>query len=601
MVFFHPSRQNRAAAIWGCRGHVAARWQEAWIAVMDATIWRRKLVLIAVVGALVERRTDPMVGPSAPAHETLQSIGRRLSQLWSERELTAIAARGEAIWDRLQPGERAALGRGYLRLHVDRPVLLDVAVPTGSIPFWLADRGFRATSGELLNPDSAWRLYRRTFKQGCIELGVNGLDRTPVAHYVVFIRPIGKDLAIGDRPVVTLDEGQERSWRLAIARPGVSAAFDAWKPFETLPERAERCRDAPGITRPPALDPAGHGPRLEDPRRFQPTARSGRHRLRPRSCARVGVDLADVTGRRSDGRADCADSGWIRPDQAGGMGTAPGRGPDRRRRLDLHRSPQCAERSRGPPAPSQGIRPGAGHGLRILPGRRDTAGMGALEDGEDRARAGPSGPVPLSGRCPDGARALGTSPGDGSARTPRPRFPHAGRRSGRPWKRADQLGPPLPARRAGLRRRAGDALRGQSRVSRCRPSPVSGRFRPAAQWPAGHRAGPGVFVRDRGRVLRRPRQHARRLEPVRRTPTSRVARPDVRANPGGVEARDVPPPGLSLTSLARYARPAPVLGSDLRQAPRQPGPPGTRPRLSEDLSAPRRTIASTGPIRGRFT
>ena len=76
-------------------------------------------------------------------------------------------------------------------------------------------------------------------------------------------------------------------------------------------------------------------------------------------------------------------------------------------------------------------------------------------------------------------------------------------------------------------------------------------------------------------------------DPVRRTPTSGVARPDVRKDPGGVEARDVPPSGLPLASLARHARPARVLGPDLRQAPRRPGPPGTRPRLSEDLSAPR--------------
>jgi hypothetical protein len=213
-----------------------ARLQEAWIAVMDATTWRRKLALIAVVGASVERWTNPLGGPSAPTHETIQSIGRRLSQSGSAHELTTIAMRAAAVLDRLEPGERAALGRGYLRLRVDRPVIVDVAVPIGSIPFWLGDRGFRATDRELVNPDTTWRLYRRPFDHGCIELGVNGLDRVPVAHYVVFIRSTRKDLANRDRPFVTLNEGQEASWRIATARPGVSATFDAWKPFETLPE-----------------------------------------------------------------------------------------------------------------------------------------------------------------------------------------------------------------------------------------------------------------------------------------------------------------------------------------------------------------------------
>src|SRR5262249_12734753 len=68
------------------------------------------------------------------------------------------------------------------------------------------------------------------------ELGVNGLDRTPVAHYVVFLRPVGPALARGARPVVALERGQEANWRIVAAGPGVSAAFDAWKPFETIPE-----------------------------------------------------------------------------------------------------------------------------------------------------------------------------------------------------------------------------------------------------------------------------------------------------------------------------------------------------------------------------
>jgi hypothetical protein len=194
-------------------------------------------VVIVVLGALVGRRDDPTPGSlaSPPIPETVRAIGRRLSQSCSERELTAIAARAAAILDRLQPGERAALGRGYLRLEVDRPVIVDVAVPGGSVPFWLGDRGFRATDPGLVNPDATWRLYRRTFDRGGIELGVNGLDRSPVAHYVVFLRPIGAHPVAGDRPVVRLAAGQEASWRIRVARPAVSAAFDAWKPFETLP------------------------------------------------------------------------------------------------------------------------------------------------------------------------------------------------------------------------------------------------------------------------------------------------------------------------------------------------------------------------------
>src|SRR5206468_1281924 len=115
----------------------------------------------------------------------------RLSRSWSERDLSAMASHGPAILDRLEPAERAALGRGYLRLKVGRPVVVDVAVPINSVPFWLGDQDFRPTNLSLENPDTTWRVYRRTFDRGWVGLGVTGLDRTPVAHYVVFIRPLG--------------------------------------------------------------------------------------------------------------------------------------------------------------------------------------------------------------------------------------------------------------------------------------------------------------------------------------------------------------------------------------------------------------------------
>ena len=72
--------------------------------------------------------------------------------------------------------------------------MVDVAAPIDSVPFWLADRGFEATGLFLVNPDTRWRVYRKTFDRGSIGLGVNGLDRSPSAHYVVFVRPLRRKL-----------------------------------------------------------------------------------------------------------------------------------------------------------------------------------------------------------------------------------------------------------------------------------------------------------------------------------------------------------------------------------------------------------------------
>jgi hypothetical protein len=204
---------------------------------MDATGRRQFLpivLVVATIGCWTESSRDSV--PST--REVLRRVGRRLSEICSERELTAIASRGSEILARLEPSERAALGEGHFRFQVDRPVVVDVAAPIDSVPFWLADRGFRGTELALVNPDARWRLYRRSFEPGSIGLGVNGLDRSAPAHYVVFVRARGGREAgeCSERLAISLDEDGQASWRVGMARPGVSAAFDARRPFAAIPD-----------------------------------------------------------------------------------------------------------------------------------------------------------------------------------------------------------------------------------------------------------------------------------------------------------------------------------------------------------------------------
>jgi 3',5'-cyclic AMP phosphodiesterase CpdA len=202
---------------------------------MDATIRRRLLLVMACVGASIGVFSDS-TGDSFPEpRETLRAVGLRLSRHCSERGLAAIASRGAAIVDRLTPAERMALGQGYLRFTARQPVVVDVAVPDASVPFWLADQRFRAMSLSLKNADSNWRFFRRTFDRGRIGLGVNGLDRSPVGHYVVFVRPLAGWTRDPDRWIVDLDTRDAEWWRAVVAQPGTSAAWDARKPFEALP------------------------------------------------------------------------------------------------------------------------------------------------------------------------------------------------------------------------------------------------------------------------------------------------------------------------------------------------------------------------------
>ena len=154
---------------------------------MEVTRGHGRISLALIASFFIGCGTRSDVAALPTTRETLQAIGRRLSRSYSEHDLSIITSREESIVARLDRRERAALAHGYLRFHVDSSVTVDVAVPVKSIPFWIADQGFQATTLSLENCDSSWAVYRKYFEPGWIGLGVNGLDRTPVAHYVVFV------------------------------------------------------------------------------------------------------------------------------------------------------------------------------------------------------------------------------------------------------------------------------------------------------------------------------------------------------------------------------------------------------------------------------
>jgi acid phosphatase type 7 len=202
---------------------------------MEVTRGAGRIRLILIAATFLAARAEAPFYESPPADVAIRAIGQRLGRSHSERELTAIATRGDALLRTLLPGERAALARGYLRFKVDVPVVVNVAVPVASVPFWIADQDFEITGVVLKNPDTSWRVYRKRFPAGTVGLGVNGLDRTPLAHYVVFISQTRHSQKANALPAVTLDTASARSWTLALAVPGASAARDFHKPFESLP------------------------------------------------------------------------------------------------------------------------------------------------------------------------------------------------------------------------------------------------------------------------------------------------------------------------------------------------------------------------------
>lgn len=146
-----------------------------------------RFILLLVTGLALARPTHAHVGSHASVHDTVAGITLRLQQL-PEAELKSLTvARVEA---QLTAHEREVLGREHLTFRVNTPVLVTVFHDARftNDPFWLGERGFRATGQVLTNGADTFAAWQREFPAGVIGLGVNSL-RGGNHHYFVALQP----------------------------------------------------------------------------------------------------------------------------------------------------------------------------------------------------------------------------------------------------------------------------------------------------------------------------------------------------------------------------------------------------------------------------
>jgi hypothetical protein len=195
----------------------------------------RRLALITIMTAALPACSARVSVEGLPtAEESLARIGRRLGASLALDELSVVAQRSERLLARLTTEERAALGQGAFRFHSDRPVIVTVVSPDHRSLFWLDDLGFHRVAQPIRVADQEWAVYRKPFPAGWVGLGVNGLDRTPTAHYLVFVHSV--ESAEGAGTVPTISRLAPEHWRLTTAREGSSAAVDRDLPLGPLPE-----------------------------------------------------------------------------------------------------------------------------------------------------------------------------------------------------------------------------------------------------------------------------------------------------------------------------------------------------------------------------
>ena len=269
---------------------------------MEGTSRRNRTRLLLIVGALIGLldRSAPRSSPN----DSGDPPGDR-----SSSEPVEIRARfdarsppGAICFSRLlDPRERAALARGYLRFKVDLsgrrrrggpgevgPVLDRRSRLSADQPRARQHRhGLEALSQDVCRPGgSGWvstvSIARRWPTMSCSSGRSTGRDeRAP-------------------RTIVSLDPHRIASWKTTMARPGSSAAHDAYKPFRRCPRNwsARSCSRPAHAERHSALLATGRVWKthvVSSPLPDQVTIAFGSD-----PAARLGLDLEDLAGGQVD-------------------------------------------------------------------------------------------------------------------------------------------------------------------------------------------------------------------------------------------------------------------------------------------------------------
>ncbi len=162
---------------------------------------------ICCSGALMRRG---LISPRPKSR--CEPIGQRLGRSCSERQLNAIATRGDALLAHLLP-RRACRARARISSLHGRSTGRRRRRRASRVGAILDRRPRIPAHGprSRRTRDTVWLVYRKAFRPGTVGLGVNGLDRSPVAHYVVFIRSHAQRPRPTTSPRdVTLDPAQPR-------------------------------------------------------------------------------------------------------------------------------------------------------------------------------------------------------------------------------------------------------------------------------------------------------------------------------------------------------------------------------------------------------
>lgn len=151
--------------------------------------------------------------------ETVERIIARMHASLTKEQMLAM---DEATAERfVTPEDRAILATAYWVFDVNVPVRVSVMRHTGqsTVPFWLAENGFRRTNLRVTNEEYEYEVWQKDFSAGRVGLGINGFEKHRV-HYFVCIGPKDAAARLQVKPVYPANQ------QVAVMRKGASIYHD---------------------------------------------------------------------------------------------------------------------------------------------------------------------------------------------------------------------------------------------------------------------------------------------------------------------------------------------------------------------------------------
>lgn len=164
-----------------------------------------KLYFQLLVSILLITTSSFVVHKANPVSTVMQKI---VEKIYKENQLDKFdKITQRELLSYIDPASLDILANQYWSFYVntDVEVLVCRDINQKEIPFWLSYNQFTKTKEFIKNENVTYEVWRKVFKKGKVNLGINGFDRHRFVYFVA-IKPINKKIKLQVEPIWPLDQ-----------------------------------------------------------------------------------------------------------------------------------------------------------------------------------------------------------------------------------------------------------------------------------------------------------------------------------------------------------------------------------------------------------